>query len=87
MLIDSLKLNELKKHFKNEEDAIKQAIINELNRSYNTQYNMHGTRRFLYVQEIVEIEDYFRVEVVFIDYLVSGPMEDKGIYYINKEVL
>lgn len=87
MLIDGLKLNELKKHYNNEKDAIKHAIINELNRTYNTQYNMHGTRRFLYVQEIMEMEDYFRVEVIYIDYLVTGPMEDKGIYYISKEVI
>ncbi len=87
MLMDGFKLEELKKHFKNEKDAIKQAIINELNRSYNIQYNMYGTRRFLYIEELTEIDDYFKVEVIYIDYLLTGPMKDKGIYYINKEVI
>lgn len=87
LMMDSLKLEQLKRHYSNEMDAVKHAIINELNRSYNTQYNMHGTRRFLYVDEIIEIDDYFKVEVVFIDYLVSGPIEDSGIYYIHKGVL
>lgn len=87
LMMDNFKLKELKRHYKNEMDAIKHSIVNELNRTYNTQYNMYGTRRFLYVEEISEIEDYFRVEVVFIDYLVSGPAEDVGVYYIHKEVL
>ncbi len=87
LMMDSLKLEQLKRHYKNKTDAIKHAIINELNRTYNTHYNMYGTRRFLYVQELVEIDDYFKVEVVFIDYLVSGPMEDVGIYYIHKEAV
>ena len=87
LMMDGLKLDQLKRHYKDEMDAVKHAIINELNRSYNTQYNIYGTRRFLYVQELVEIDDYFRVEVVFIDYFTSGPIEDSGIYYIHKEVL
>lgn len=88
MLIDNLKLNELKKHFKNEEDALKQAILNHLNSEKNAQFNMYGTRRFLYVEKIEEMkENYYRTKIVYVDYLISGPMEDTGIYYINEEVL
>ena len=82
MLMDGLELKDLKKYYKNEKDAIKQAIINELNRSHK-----NSKRRFLYVEEIEEIEDFFRIEVIYIDYLITGPMKDKGIYYINKEVI
>ena len=82
MLMDEFKLKDLKKYYNNEEDAIKHAIINELNRSHN----MYGTRRFLYVEQLTEIDDYFKVEVIYMDYLITGPMKDNGIYYINKEV-
>ena len=82
MLMDGLKLKDLKKYYKNEKDAIKQAIINELNRCYR-----NNKRRFLYVEEIEEIEDFFRIEVIYIDYLITGPMKDKGIYYVNEEVI
>lgn len=81
--MDNLKLKQLKKHYANEEEAIKHAIINELNRSYN----MYGTRRFLYIEEIEEIEDYFKVEVIYIDNFISSTVRDKGIYYISKEVI
>ena len=83
LTIDNLKLKELRKHYNNEMDAIKHAIINELNRNCN----MYDTRRFLYVEQVTEIDDYFKVEVVYMDYLMTGPMKDKGIYYINKEVI
>lgn len=87
LMMDTFKLEQLKRHYSNEMDAIKHSIINELNREYNTQYNIYGTRRFLYVEELVEIDDYFRVEVVYIDYFTSGPVKDSGIYYIHKGVL
>ena len=83
MLMDEFKLKDLKKYYENEKDAIKQAIINELNRNCKT----YGTRRFLYIEKLVEINNYFKVEVIYIDYLVTGRMEDKGIYYIHKEVI
>lgn len=83
LTIDNLKLKELRKHYNNEMDAIKHAIINELNRNCN----IYGTRRFLYIKEIVEVDNYFKVEVVYMDYLMTGPMKDKGIYYIDKEVI
>lgn len=87
LMMDNFKLKELKRHYKNEMDAIKHAILNELNREYNIQYNMYGTRRFLYVDEIVEVDNYFKVEVMYIDYFVNGPVGDIGIYYIDKEVI
>ena len=84
MLMDGFKLKDLKKYYDNKEDAIKQAIINTL----NTQHNMYGTRRFLYVLDLDEVyNDYYRVEVMYIDYFVSGPMEDVGVYHIHKEVI
>lgn len=83
MFLDNLKLKELRKHYNTEIEAIKQAIINELNRNCN----MDNTRRFLYIEELREIDDYFRVEAIYMDYLTSGQMKDKGIYYISKEVL
>ena len=82
MLMDGLKLEELKKHYTNERDAIKHGIINELNRCYG-----NSKRRFLYIEELTEIDDYYKVEVIYIDYLITGPMKDKGIYYIDKEVI
>ena len=81
--MDNLKLEQLKKHYANEKDAIKHAIINELNRSYN----MYGTRRFLYIKELAKIDDYFKVEVIYKDDFISGTVRDKGIYYISKEVI
>ena len=81
MLVKEI-FKEIKKHYTNEKDAIKQAIINELNRCYG-----NSKRRFLYIEQIEEIEDYFRIEVIYIDYLITGPMKDKGIYYIDKEVI
>ena len=88
MLIDSLKLEQLRRHFEKEKDAIEQAIINELNRDYNTHYNAHGTRRFLHVLDLIKIDNgYYRVKVVYIDYFVSGPVKDIGVYYIYEEVL
>lgn len=83
LIMDNLKLKDLKKHYNTEIEAIKQAIINELNRNSN----MDGTRRFLYIKELAKIDDYFKVKVIYIDYFISGPIEDVGIYYVNKEVI
>ena len=38
-------------------------------------------------EELEEIDNYFRVEAVYINYFISGPMKDVGIYYIAKEVI
>lgn len=82
MFLDNLKLKDLKKYYENEKDAIKQAIINELNRCYR-----NSKRRFLYIEQIEEIEDYFRIEVIYKDDFINGTVRDKGIYYIDKEVI
>lgn len=82
MFLDNLKLKDLKKYYKNEKDAIKQAIINELNRCYR-----NSKKRFLYVKELAKIDDYFKVEVIYIDYFTSIQVKDTGIYYIHKEVI
>ena len=81
--MDNLKLKDLKNYYKTEIEAVKQAIINELNRTFN----INGKRRFLYIEELTKIEDYYKVKVIYIDYFISGPIEDVGIYYVNKEVI
>ena len=83
MFLDNLKLKDLKKYYNTEIEAIKQALLNQLNRSCN----MDNTRRFLYIQEIIEIDDYFKVQAVYKDDFITGSIKDTGIYYIHKEVL
>ena len=83
LIMDNLKLKDLKNYYKTEIEAVKQAIINELNRTFN----INGKRRFLYIEELTKIEDYYKVKVIYIDYFISGPIEDVGIYYVNKEVI
>ena len=83
LIMDNLKLKDLKKYYNTEIEAVKQAIINELNRNCN----MYNTRRFLYIEEIEEIDNYYKIQVIYKDDFITGSIKDTGIYYIHKEVL